>query len=1513
MKKGFTLIELVAILVLLGVIALITTPIIINITSRAEENTRVVSIIKYAEATKLAYTEELDNLTGKDLKELANLKMVDDKIVKCDGVVYTDSLGSVLYDCTVNDMGNYCYLNGNVYNNTDNCNSIKEIAITGKIPYLSPEIVEVNKYPIGYEYSQNKDYKVSFPSIVVAEEFKYIRVSENINVENVVSYCNSGNIPENCIPTNDTLLEPNIWYEVSGDVTFNSNKNIVIDALIGKAGNYDAKTRYVEEKIDTTSAISDFKYTTLTDKIVLTESCNDPESGITKYEYKINDGEYKVSKDGSYVFNKLTSNTKYNVSIRCTNGSGLSSEKTKTITTNIVKPPVITITSKVPSSGYSYYQNVTLTITYDDTNMDTAKYYYSLDGKNWVETSKVSNVTLKENKTLYAKTTDNINTSKYATYTITNIDMTKPNIKINVTNIKTDRVTLALTCSDTESGITKYEYSKDNGSTWVTGTGSSYTFTGLKQGTSYKYVGRCTNGSGLSNTSSSTNTTNTIPTPVITQVSQEPSSGTWAISRTLRITYNNTNVENAKYYYSYDRTNWTLVTSLSIDLKFTENGYLYAKTTDGTNTVSTTAYTVTNIESSDPSIPSITYNGGSNTCSWKNNYNLTLSSSASSGIAYYEIDVDNNGTSDGTTGSNFIPSNGWSACSARFRAVTNAGRRSGWTDTQHIHMDTSRPEKPTIVLRNSSTSGNLYTSGTWTSNNIYHIATSKDNVGVSYYQYSHDGINWVNDINNWSGSYNSDRSQYTYVISWSGQWNFYVRSVDYAGNVSESSNMYTLRIDKSRPTIDVTVSDVKSDRATINASCADPETGITKYEYSNNNGASWVTGNASYTFTGLNQNASYKYKARCTNGVGLTSEVSISSQTTEVKAPTIVQVSQTPSGTWAVSRTIRITYYNTNIVGARYYYSYNGSNWIEVSGTTDLTFTSNSLLYAKTTDASGNYKTASTYTVTNIESSDPSIPSITYNGGSNTCSWKNNYNLTLSSSASSGIAYYEIDVDNNGTSDGTTGSNFIPSNGWSTCSARFRAVTNAGRRSGWTDIQHIHMDTTGPSTPSITYNGGSNTCSWKNNYDLTLSSSDNIGVSYYQIDVDGNGTADSNINSNWIPENGFHSHNVRFRAVDHAGNVSAWTSNQHIHMDTEKPTFTTWWWGETGSIVNRLYIRVTDNASGINRVQCPTSTASGNYNNWHWYNAVWDSSANAYRCDITPSTFDHYGQNYTVHLYMYDNVGNGGYYNNTSISIPSVVCSVNNSKYSTLQSCVDSSDGSIIRLLSNVNLTSSLVIPSGKNVTMYLQNHTISSSVTNAVILNYGTLTIGGQNVNDSGNIISSTAGQAIASSGTLYIWSGNYSSTHSAVLNNGGTLAVASGTFKAKTGLGMNCGETTILGGTFQATEWDGISLWSDCEGSSKLYYEKATTIGINYGLYLSKNVNVTINGGSITSKNTGIYSAASSGEINIYKGETPETTISGNTFALYAVDGTNVYYHGGTLNCASGSGLNCIHARNY
>ena len=197
----------------------------------------------------------------------------------------------------------------------------------------------------------------------------------------------------------------------------------------------------------------------------------------------------------------------------------------------------------------------------------------------------------------------------------------------------------------------------------------------------------------------------------------------------------------------------------------------------------------------------------------------------------------------------------------------------------------------------------------------------------------------------------------------------------------------------------------------------------------------------------------------------------------------------------------------------------------------------------------------------------------------------------------------------------------------------------------------VRIDKTAPTIPTVTYNSGSNSCSWKNNYNLTLNSSDSLsGVRVYQVDWMGDNASNSDVASNFIPWNGYSSCNNRFRAVDNAGNVSEWTEVHHIHMDTEKPVHTNWWWGTVNKDIAQLYIQATDNI-GISRVQCPTSTATGGYNNWHWFNAVWDSSQNAYRCDITPSTFGHYNQTYATHLYIYDQAGNGGYYDETSAYI----------------------------------------------------------------------------------------------------------------------------------------------------------------------------------------------------------------------------------------------------------------------
>ena len=996
MKKAFTLIELISVIVILSIIALISVPITTNIINSSRNK---------------AYEETINNIIE----------------ISKNYSVYNNLGYNTLYkELTFDELSNKGYIES-----SDIINPKTNQKLVGCVIYRW--VIGSNQYE--FKYDETCNGKASYPEIVInvtPDSESWITEKPTFDIEgeyDSFKYC-----------IEESECNPNIDYNNRVTVEKES-KNLIICAT-GYNNKEVGKTTCTKGyKVDRTNPTLIYNITTSTNKIMVNASCTDDISGISKKEYSINNKEYQ----NNNIFSNLSKGT-YKISVKCTDNAGLTTVKSSNVALENIKNPVIAQLSQIPTNT-SYAQQRIIKINYSSEGIENPEYYFkssvaasvasgvvvqscgtgntpstcttssvtSLVANTWYRTNASTvNVTYASNGTLYAVTKDNTNISGTSTYSIANIDTTKPSITMKVST-KTDRATLTLTCSDTESGITKYEYSKDNGTSWVTGTSNSYTFTGLTQGTSYKYVGRCTNGSGLSNTSSSTNTTNKITNPTIVQAYQVPS-GTYAQSRGIAITYSNANMNNAYYYFK---------SSVSASIP---PGYVKYSCGTGNSPGTCTPSSVTNL-------------------------------------------------------------------------TANTWYRTDDNDVE-IHFEKN---------------GTLY-------------AVTKDNT-----------------------------------------------------NISGTSTYSIANIDTTKPSITMKVA-TKTDRATLTLTCSDTESGITKYEYSKDNGSTWVTGsNSSYTFTGLKQGTSYQYKGRCTNGSGLNNTAGSTNTTNKITNPTIVQASQNPSsGTWAQSRVIKITYNNANMNNAYYYFkssvvasvasgvvvqscgtentpstcttssvtSLIANTWYRTNNSSiNVTYTSNGTLYAVTKDNT-NISGTSTYSIANIETSNPSTPSITYNGGSNTHSWKNNYNLILSSSASSGIAYYEIDVDNNGTSDGTTGSNFIPVSGWSTCYARFRAVSNTGRRSGWTSVQHIHMDTTGPSTPSITYNGGSNTCSWKNNYNLTLSSTDNIGISYYQIDVDGNGTADRNINSNWIPENGFHSHNVRFRAVDSAGNVSGWTSSQHIHMNT---------------------------------------------------------------------------------------------------------------------------------------------------------------------------------------------------------------------------------------------------------------------------------------------------------------------------------------------------------------------------
>ncbi|MEI3507739.1 MAG: InlB B-repeat-containing protein [Bacilli bacterium] len=187
------------------------------------------------------------------------------------------------------------------------------------------------------------------------------------------------------------------------------------------------------------------------------------------------------------------------------------------------------------------------------------------------------------------------NVSAKATSGAFKFDNNNPIIS-NLTASKTTNSITAVATASATSGISKYEFSKDNGATWVSsGTNKTYTFTGLTHNTTYPIKVRVTSGVGKQALSATTNvTTNRIdpPTYVVS-----PGGNLYTQSKEVTVTAYCTTCTNE---YSIDNgKTWVVFPSTVFKIKYISNNVLMARSKDGTNTVSSTC-TITNIDQTNP-------------------------------------------------------------------------------------------------------------------------------------------------------------------------------------------------------------------------------------------------------------------------------------------------------------------------------------------------------------------------------------------------------------------------------------------------------------------------------------------------------------------------------------------------------------------------------------------------------------------------------------------------------------------------------------------------------------------------------------------------------------------------------------------------------------------------------------------------------------------------------------------------------------------------------------------------
>ena len=292
------------------------------------------------------------------------------------------------------------------------------------------------------------------------------------------------------------------------------------------------------------------------------------------------------------------------------------------------------------------------------------------------------------------------------------------------------------------------------------------------------------------------------------------------------------------YYFSKDNgSTWQNNSTL------TNNSYTYTGLTQGTEyTIKMKAVDKAGNETITESKTATTVNIASlgdiqisaSTSDWTNqDVKVTVTWPSDTTGLTKKISTDGGNNWSDYTGEVSISSN----CIIKAKLIDTSSQEGQTATLEITNIDKTPPTKPSVSL-------NGYTSGSWTSGNVVmSYSSTEDGSGIDHYEYSHDGVNVTNTTPN------------PWTISWDGQWNFYVRAVDKAGNSGEWSNVWTVRRDANAPTVSAKQSSLTITQGDSYA--------ISNYFTTNANGSAPIT-NTAYSVSNTNSLGVGTHTVTCT-------------------------------------------------------------------------------------------------------------------------------------------------------------------------------------------------------------------------------------------------------------------------------------------------------------------------------------------------------------------------------------------------------------------------------------------------------------------------------------------------------------------------------------------------------------------------------------------------------------------------------------------------------------------------
>ena len=357
-KKAFTLVELLAVIVVLAILAAITVPIVINTIAEAEKGAFLSSVDSYTRAVRTEYV--IDSLNQKNSVTeflITNGKvngntLLNNEKVDYNGIINFD-LSNNSYFLMIKDK-KYC-----AYKNYGD---------------LKPEIVDIKKCDVDLEGG-------IYTPIIEVENENELTPTKKI----VINFINNKNKNEYCI--GDINGEPcsNFISVDTSKVEFEIDKEAIIYA---KESNNDKEL--ITKK--TVSNIGIELKKPVINSLSLTIGENDITATITaeafnsakikKYYFKIDNNDYIESDLPYYTFKDLTPTVNHVITVYVLDSNGYESdEKSTTGKTNYVdKNPIINSLSLTSDKN-----DITALVNakaYTGSKID--KFYFRIDGKDYI-------------------------------------------------------------------------------------------------------------------------------------------------------------------------------------------------------------------------------------------------------------------------------------------------------------------------------------------------------------------------------------------------------------------------------------------------------------------------------------------------------------------------------------------------------------------------------------------------------------------------------------------------------------------------------------------------------------------------------------------------------------------------------------------------------------------------------------------------------------------------------------------------------------------------------------------------------------------------------------------------------------------------------------------------------------------------------------------------------------------------------------------------------------------------